>query len=305
MDLILKKLSTSLLLALLFSISQYAFSNEILPTVDCVIQPSKIVDISAPVAGVVVNVHKSTSHLIKAGELLAELNSSVEQAALELAKSRTDLTAEINLAKVNLEFDELKLKRLKRVSQLSPKNLVSLTDLDQSERDVQITYWRLKQIKQSQRVRFKELAQAKAQLETKKVYAPFDGVVAEQYKLEGEYVDGQPILKLVSLNPLHVDAVFPFEYYSRIKKGMSAQVFPETNQQQGYQALVDVIDPIGDVASGTFGVRFVLDNKNMTLPAGLKCYLQIEEIDNSDSETVRSSAEKLEAENFTFFEKNE
>jgi len=243
------------------------------PTVDCVVSPSEIVELSAAVPGVVEHLHVERTHTVAKGQLLAELKADVEKASINLADARTKMTAELSAEQVNLKYDRIQSNR---VNQLSEKKLASTQNLDEASRIKRVTYWRLKQAQEALKLRELELIRAKAHLEEKRVYSTIDGVVAERYKNEGEYVEDQPIFRLVQLNPLHINAVFPMEYYSRFQKGMSATIFPEVDQKQGYPAQVDLIDPLGDAASGTFGVRLVLDNSEYKLPAGLKCFLQVD-----------------------------
>ena len=252
---------------------QSSAETQPLPTVDCFIIPSRSAELSAPVSGIVKAVHSTIRDSVRAGELVAELNSDIERYAVDIAKAHTKMNAEQNIEKSNLEFYNLQLKR---ITQLRNKNLVSLQDEDDANRLKQSAYWRIEQVRQNMAIRRLELQKAEAQLRNKRILAPFDGVVARQYKFPGEYVEGQPILKLVDLKTLHVEAVLPMEYYNYLARGMKATVYPEIDQQSGYEATVDVVEPLGDVESGTFGVRLVVENPTRKLPAGIKCYLQFE-----------------------------
>lgn len=268
-------------------ISFNVLSASELPTVDCIIIPSRSADLSAPVPGVVAAVHKSLSYAVEKGDLVAELNTDVEKSAITLAKTRTNLIAEHNAEKANLKFYNLQLER---VTKLSGNELASLRDLDEAVRLKENAFWGLEQIRQNREIRKQEFQRAQAQMQDKFVYAPFKGVIARQYKFPGEYVDGQPIAKIVDIDTLHIEAVYPMEHYSQLKKGMFANVYPEIDQTKGYQARIDVIDPIGDVASGTFGVRLSMDNSARELPAGIKCFLEIES--NSDDSGGKNSQGK-------------
>ncbi|HAS24255.1 MAG TPA: hypothetical protein DCR64_01475 [Vibrio sp.] len=265
-------------------------SSSELPTVDCVIIPSRSADLSAPVAGVVDAVHKSLSHTVEKGDLVAELNTQVERVAIALAKTRTNMLAEHNAEKANLEFYNLQLKR---ITKLTGDELAPLRDLDEAVRLKENAFWRIEQIRHNREIRKQELQRAQAQLQNKLVYAPFKGVIAKQYKFPGEYIDGQPIANIVDIDTLHIEAIYPMEHYSLLKKGMFANVYPEIDQSKGYKATIDVIDPIGDVASGTFGVRLSMDNRARELPAGIKCFLEIES-DLDDSLANNTQEKNLE-----------
>lgn len=252
--------------------------------VDCVISPSKIVEVSAPVAGVVGQVHVDLGDSVSRGDLVAALDSRVEQAGLALAQKRLDMSAEVAAEQANLKFSRLQRNR---VTQLGGDKLISEQEQDEAERSENVSYWRIEQLKHTEQIRYMELSQAKAQLEQKQIRSTIDGVVSARYKHEGEYVEDQPILQVVNLDTLHVDAVLPMSLFPKIKAGMTATVHPEIDEQSSYQAVVDAVDPIGDVASGTFGVRLVMDNQQKLLPAGIKCYLQLDQ--TLDSSWVAST----------------
>ncbi|WP_293269034.1 efflux RND transporter periplasmic adaptor subunit [Neptunomonas sp.] len=252
--------------------SSLSHAETIFPAVDCVIIPSKTVDISAAVPGVIKTLFVERSEEVHKGQLLSELDSRVEQANVELSRVRSKMSAEISAEEVNLKYDKLQSRR---VNNLKQKNLTSAQNKDEAARLEKVTYWRLKQAKDTLKTRQLELARAIAQLEETKVYSTLDGVVAQVYKAEGEYIEDQPIMRLVQLNPLHVEAVLPMEHYGSVQKRMIGGVFSEVDPNNELQANVIIIDPVGDTASGTFGVRLTMDNPENKIPAGMKCVLKL------------------------------
>ena len=78
-------------------------------------------------------------------------------------------------------------------------------------------------------------------------------------------------MKLAQLDPLRVEVFAPVTLLGKITVGMEAQVFPEKPVGGTYKATVTVADKVVDAASGTFGVRLELPNKDYVVPAGLKC----------------------------------
>jgi multidrug efflux pump subunit AcrA (membrane-fusion protein) len=49
---------------------------------------------------------------------------------------------------------------------------------------------------------------------------------------------------------------------------------PEQPVGGRYDTTVKIVDKVVDAASGTFGVRLELPNKNFALPAGVRCKVQ-------------------------------
>lgn len=233
------------LLPVLFS--SYAFANtglEVKDELECMLEPNTEIEISAAVSGVLGNVMVERGDTVKSGQLLAMLVSGPEQAAVDLAKAR-------------VEFGK---RKSVRNEDLYKKELISIHEKDEMDTELLISKLQLKQ--------------AEEQLKLRKITSPIDGIVVERMKDPGEYVDINPVLTVVSLNPLNVEVVAPSERYGTIKEGMKGKVTLIGPMNNTLEAKVTLIDKIIDAASGTIRVRLSLDNPKNTIPAGLKCYVQ-------------------------------
>jgi len=62
---------------------------------DCVIDPYQIIAVGSAVTGIIEAVHVERSDGVKAGEVLVELDSGVENAAVELAQARAGMEGDI------------------------------------------------------------------------------------------------------------------------------------------------------------------------------------------------------------------
>jgi hypothetical protein len=51
-------------------------------------------------------------------------------------------------------------------------------------------------------------------------------------------------------------------------------VHPAAPLGGSYRAVVEVVDPVIDAASGTFGVRLRLPNPDHSIPAGIHCNVE-------------------------------
>jgi multidrug efflux pump subunit AcrA (membrane-fusion protein) len=117
-----------------------------------------------------------------------------------------------------------------------------------------------------------ELARAEAGLELKTIRSPDDGVVTERALSGGEYVNQEShILTIARLSELRVETYLPVALYGQVAEGDIATVEPEPPIGGSYKAKVAVVDHVFDAASGTFGVRLLLPNPDLRLPAGMRC----------------------------------
>lgn len=236
--------------------------------VDCVITPSEIIELGSPVPGVLESVLVDRSHTVKKGQAVAMLESGVERASLELAKAQALLETEIQLREVSVEYDKRFTDRLET---LHSQKLASAQERDRAEREAKLSDWKLRQARDSYNLRQLELHRAEEVVERRTICSPIDGVVVQRYRNAGEYVEDQPLMKLVRLDRLNVEAIVPMRLFGLIRPGMQAIVQPELDGLEALRAEVELVDRIGDAASGTFGVRVELPNPEGDVPAGLKC----------------------------------
>jgi len=248
---------------------------EDLPGLDCVITPYAMVEVASAVPGVLEAVHVDRSDLVEEGQVVAQLDSSVERASVALAQARASMDTEIHLQGTRLAFDQRERERL---DSLYAKKVASFHDKDKAERDAAVSRWKVRQARDLYRLRQLELRKAEEVLNQKTVTTPISGVVVQRLRSPGEYVEDQPILQIAQLHPLNVEAIVPMELFGQISPGMQGEVMPETGYVMpetgtdgAHRATVTVVDRMGNAASGTFGVRLELPNPDYRLPAGQKC----------------------------------
>jgi RND family efflux transporter MFP subunit len=235
---------------------------------DCVINPSAIVEVSSAAPGVLRAVHSERSQRVNKGQLLAELDSTVEQAELTLAEARAEIDTMVKLRQASLKYDN---RILNRLTSVGGENVVTSQELDVARREAVLSNWRLQDARDLRHLRQLELIKAKAVMARRRIQSPIDGVVIQRLRSPGEYVEEQPIFRLAQLDPLHVEVIAPMGLFRKVEKGMLASIVAETAQDESYTATVEVVDPMGDAAAGTFGLRLELPNLEHQIPAGVKC----------------------------------
>lgn len=255
-------------------------------TYDGLIQPYEVVEIGAPMEGIVAKVAVDRSSAVRAGQTLVELDSSVERAAVEKAKAMAACRGEISLQQATLEFDERVHNRLKKLES------VSAQDKDQAATEIELTRRRLEKARENKLLAEMELKKARAVLSRRFIRSPISGVVVERYVSPGEYVDAKPLLRVARIDPLRVEAILPAQMFGKIKPGMTATIVPELAQYGALDATVEIVDKVIDSASSTFGVRLDLPNDEQKIPSGLRCQVRFE-IDDTDDEAPQQSGVAL------------
>ena len=234
----------------------------------CVVMPSAIVDVASGVSGRVETVDVERGDTVQAGQVVAALESRVEQANLALARARAEFDTNINLRKARLSFEKRKLVRTDR---LRNNRVVSVHEQDEAETDARMAEWQLRKAIDDKYLASLELARAEEVLNRRSVQSPIAGVVVERFKSPGEYVEEEPILRVARLDPLWVEVIAPVVVHGDMRKNMLAEVVAETEGGNAREARVIVIDPMGDAASGTFRVRLELPNPDLSMLGGVKC----------------------------------
>ena len=237
-------------------------------SLDCLINPYVVVAVSFATDGVLDAVKVDRGDLVKEGQVLATLESSIEKATIALATARARVESPMKSNQVRLDFG---VRRFDRTDEMYRKNLVPLKELDEAETQKVLADISLLEAKENRELAELELERAKATLAQRTLRSPVNGVVTERLLSPGEFVRGTAIVKLAQLHPLRVEVITPVTLLGRITAGMRADVLPEAPVGGVYPATVAVVDRVVDAASGTFGVRLELPNADYRLPAGLKC----------------------------------
>jgi RND family efflux transporter MFP subunit len=239
---------------------------------DCLIQPSQTVQVGTASSGVVEAVRAERGDLVRKGQVLVQLDSRVERAALAMAREKADQLGEMKATK---GASELAQRELQRAADLVKDNFVSKTYYDRQRAELEVASGRGQQAEERRRLAERELQLAAAQLAQRTVSSPIDGVVVERLVSPGEYVEQKPVLRIAQVDPLRVDVLVPAAAFGQVSLGSRAQVVPELLAREKRQATVIGIDRVIDAASNTFRVRLELPNPGNKLPPGLRCKAEL------------------------------
>lgn len=256
----------------LFGTGDAGASKEILGDMDCVVQPSVVTDLGVAVPGIIEKLHYDRADYVSRGTVLAELESDLERASLELAEKLSQATTAVELRQLNAAFGS---RTLERNQALFQKSTISKQTLDQVETESLIARMQVRQEKENREIARLEALRAKASLNRRQIVSPIDGAITEKYRSVGEYVADEPVFQVAQLDPLRIEVVVPLDYLNSIKTGMSASIQLEVDgfEDRQYEAQVRRIDPVADAASGTYGIWLEMPNPDLTIPSGVRCQI--------------------------------
>jgi RND family efflux transporter MFP subunit len=239
---------------------------------DCLRDAAQRVKLGASVAGLIRSVAVSRGDVVQRGQVLAQLAAEVEEANLALARVRAGNDTPVGSAELRADHAA---RRAGRLSRLRSTNAVSEREYDEAATEARVAALALRDAQMNLEAARAELLRAEEQVAQRRILSPLDGIVVERHLAAGEYLHDQAqLLTLAQIDPIHVEVYLPVAFFGQVKPGDEALVMPEAPVGGTHRAQVRVVDRVMDAASGTFGVRLVLPNPELALPAGLRCRIR-------------------------------
>ncbi len=238
----------------------------------CLIEPDRVADVGSQSVGVIERLLVERGDTVAAGQLVARLAGQVERASLSVAEARSQADAEVKQSEA---AHDLAARKLERTKDLLKRDFVSGQALDQAQAEARMAEHRVSQAKEAQRVLVRELRLSNAQLGQRDVRSPFEGVVIERYRTEGERIEREPLVRVARLDPLRIEAIVPASQFGSVSVGQMAKVRTDVPSFAVLQAKVVLVDKVIDPGSNSFRIRLSLPNADHRIPSGLRCKLDL------------------------------
>ncbi len=198
------------------------------------------VTVSTETSGTVKNIAFESGATVKAGEVLVELDTAIEQAQLRSAAASADL------ARANLD----------RARDLRTKNMVSAADFDAAEAQAKQT--------------IAQMDNLRAVLAKKTIRAPFVGRLGIRQINLGQFLDnGAAVVSLQSLDPVYVNFTLPQRYLAQLRVGMTVRVTTDAFPQQTFAGKLTAISPELDSVTRNVRLQATLTNPDSRLQPGM------------------------------------
>jgi RND family efflux transporter MFP subunit len=251
---------------------------------ECLIEPSQVVEIRAPVDGLIAEVAVQRGDPIRRGQALVQLQSAAERAAVDSARYRAQMEGQIDAARNRVDYAT---KKLARQVDLQKQNYTSAQSLDEADAERRLADSELRAAIESRELARIEHRRAQEQLALRTMSAPFNGVVVDRMLNPGDLAESgsgrKPVLKVAQIDPLRVDVVMPAALFGRVGAGMTAIIVPKGVEGAAHKATVRLVDRVIDAASGTFVARLDLPNPKQTLPGGVRCQATFDKLELPDA----------------------
>lgn len=200
----------------------------------------RAVAISTEVPGVVKKILFDSGNMAKAGQILVELDTSVEQAQLATAQAKRQLAAQT----------------LTRTRALSEGKAVPKAQIDTDEA----------QLKSAEA----DVAALQAQIARKIIRAPFAGKLGIRAVNLGQYLSpGTAVTSLDALDSVFVDFTLPQQALTNLRNGQSVRVSIDAEASAAVDGTITAIDPSLDSATRAIRVRASVPNTDQKFRPGM------------------------------------
>ncbi len=204
------------------------------------------VDLSAEVEGMVEAVLFQSGEKVTRGQSLLQLDDKVEQAILATAETARSLA---------------------RIEYQRGQNLVTRQAISKSEYD----HLNAELLKAEANV-----SQLKAQLDKKRILAPFTGTIGIRQVDTGDYLNpGKPFATLQDLSKLYIDFFLPEQNYPKLAIGQQVRISVTAYPGEVFEGEISALNPKVEESTRSIQVRATLPNPDNKLLPGMFANLEV------------------------------
>jgi len=143
----------------------------------CLIEPKQVLKLAASVQGVVASVTVDRGDRVQKGQLVAQLDSEVEEANVLIARLRATNDTEVAAGQAKLDF--LKRKAARK-DKLRSNDYGSLAELDEAQSDERVAEAQLREAVMNLGQAKLESKRADGLLRERQIVSPVNGIVTER-----------------------------------------------------------------------------------------------------------------------------
>ena len=225
--------------------------------VEAVTRPSQDVTLSFVRPGRIATIAVKEGRQVAAGDVLVQQDDRAEQAQLAQLKAQVDSTVRIEASQAQLDQKKADHEKIQIAFR---RKVASKLEVEHARLDVTIAELSLKLQEFEHAQNRRRYEEAKLQLDRMTIRSPIAGKVERVHVEAGESVDAlQEVVRIVSIDPLWIEAPVPLARARRLAVGDPAAVTAEDGSGR-VDGKITHIASVADAASDTLRVRVEAPN---------------------------------------------
>lgn len=259
------------------------------------IQPTNKVDVSSELSGTVRRVYVDYNSSVKAGQILAELDTDKLRATVENSRAKLEAAkARLNVAQVTVQETE---KDYKRKQSLAERSISSVHDYEIAEALYHRAVASLASAKAEVDVADADLRLNETNLSKARILSPINGVVLKRSVDPGQTVASTlqaPVLFSIAedLTKMEVQVDVDEADVGKVKVGQTASFTVDAYPERRFPAQIRELYFASEVVQGvvTYKALLSVDNTDLSLRPGMTATAQISVQEVKDAVLVPNAA---------------
>lgn len=224
--------------------------------INCTISPNQIIELSAPLPGVVAEVAVSRGQQVAQGDVIVRLDDDLAVADLAMAEENAAFDGAILAARAQVASLSARRDRLQ-----SAVNQRAIPRAEFDELLLELELAEITLLRQIQEQEMLQLQAAQAGLAVEKLVlrAPIDAIVGEDLISVGETTAGRAVATLYSIGPVRIEAFVPVTALDSLLAAEAISV-TRPGADDRFDVVLDYVAPAANLSSSTISVYFTLDD---------------------------------------------
>ena len=237
-----------------------------------VLEPWKASNVACAESGLLETLLVKPGDRVKAGEVLAQLDMTLAEVQLAIARAQANAHGKLDQARAESELAE---KKTRSIQQAREKKHSTQSELDRSIAELKIAEGRLLAEQDESQILALQADRMDKLVQQRNIIAPIDGIVTKVIKSTGEFVspNSPEVVRVVDISKLRASFFLQLHEITSLKVGSKIHVDVAGGGKK--VAAVEHIAPFPDGGSGLIEVQVLVDNPEMKI-YGSRCTLLLE-----------------------------
>jgi RND family efflux transporter MFP subunit len=233
------------------------------------------IDLNPRIQGRIVKIEVDTGHTVSAGSLIAVIEDDEIRQQVERSKAAIAVV-EATIAQRDAELSNARAE-LDRKRQLANEGVISRIELDALETRHRVAQSQL-DLARAQRLQSEaELRELSIRQSQTRIQSPINGIIAKRHVDMGAMVNpSTPIVTLVSITPMIIEAQASERDISRIKRGTAVRVTIDSLPGEKFTGQVMRIAPLLDPQTRNGLIEIEIPNRNGLLKGEMFARIELD-----------------------------